>query len=202
MTTAASWEDAGDSLPSEITAVLESTAESALVNLKLVAALPEWKVTLPGGERASATDVLAICRNETALCIVAVEAKVLEDFGPSLSTKRLSASNEQADRLDFLHTLLKVKRFSDAIRYQLLHRTASAILTAREFHAGAAVMLVQAFETPSDRRKDFVDFCGEMGATQVSSDVYKVPEFGAINLYLAWCNGNSKYRRVELPSVA
>lgn len=202
MTAAAAWEDAAGELPPEIRALLSATSESSLANLELVAALPEWKVSLPGGETRSATDVLAVCRNNVGLCVVAVEAKVLEDFGPMVSEKRASTSDGQAVRLDFLHKLLQVPRFSDQIRYQLLHRTASAILTAQEFHAASAVMLVQAFDTPSDRRTDFEAFCAEMKMIRVGAAVYKAPNFRAPTLFLAWCDGNSKYRNVELPSVA
>ena len=81
MTAAASWEDAAGKLPAEISSLLTGTGEPGLVDLNLLAALPEWQVALPGGETTSSTDVLAICRNESGLCIVAVEAKVLEDFG-------------------------------------------------------------------------------------------------------------------------
>jgi hypothetical protein len=202
MTTAAAWEDAAGKLPDEIAALLSSAGEPQLAQLELLAALPEWKVELPGGETKSATDVLAICRNEAGLCIVAVEAKVLEDFGPLVSEKRASTSDGQTARLEFLHRLLEVPRFSDGIRYQLLHRTASAILTARAFHASSAVMLVQAFDTPADRRSDLEEFCREIQAISLAPEIYKVPQFLAPNLYIAWCDGNPKYRQVELPSAA
>ena len=91
--------------------------------------------------------------------VLAVEAKVLEDFGPLVGEKRISASENQQIRLDFLHRLLKVENFDDAIRYQLLHRTASALLTAIDFHAATAVMLVHAFDTPAERKTDFTAFC-------------------------------------------
>jgi hypothetical protein len=77
MTAAAAWEAAADVLPPEITRLLESSREKVLSDLRLVLALPEWQVPLPGGTTTSNTDVLAICRNDLGVCILGVEAKVL-----------------------------------------------------------------------------------------------------------------------------
>jgi hypothetical protein len=201
MTAAASWEDATDGLPAEVAALLSATGESSLSNLRLLAAIPEWEVTLIGGDTTSNTDVLALCRNDQGLCVVAVEAKVLEDFGPLLRSKRLEPSPNQALRLAYLHDLLGVPRFDDGIRYQLLHRTASALLTARDFHAQTAVMLVHAFGTPAQRKSDFIDFCAAMGATEIFPCVWRVPTLSSPHLYLAWCDGDSKYLEVQLASM-
>ena len=201
MTAAAAWEAATGELPPEISRLLESSREASLQGQRLLLALPEWQVPLPGGTTNSSTDVLAICRNDLGLCIIGVEAKVLEDFGPLVSEKRAEASSGQTDRLTYLHELLGVKHFDDSIRYQLLHRTASALLTAREFHAAAAVMLVHAFDTPASRRGDFEAFTVALNARQIAPLIYKVPSFEQPGLYLAWCDGNSEFRKMELPSA-
>jgi len=202
MTAAASWEDASGELPAEIASLLSGTGELGLVDLSLLAALPEWEVALPGGDTTSNTDVLAICRNESGLCVVAVEAKVLEDFGPLLKVKRDGASSNQERRLAYLHDLLGVPRFDDAIRYQLLHRTASALLTAQQFHAHCAVMLVHAFGTPAQRRSEFTAFCAAMGSTEVSAGVWRAALNAGSTLYLAWCDGDPRYLAAELPRTA
>jgi len=49
MTAAAAWEAAADRLPMEIAALLSSTQEPVLCRINLIAAIPEWKVALPGG---------------------------------------------------------------------------------------------------------------------------------------------------------
>jgi hypothetical protein len=201
MSTAAAWEDAGDVLPEEITRALDASNDEVLHNLKLLAAIPEWEVSLPGGDTASHTDVLALARNDKGLCVIAVEAKVNEDFGPFLKDKRAEASSGQGKRLDDLHSLLGVAHFDDLIRYQLLHRTASALLTAREFHAHAAVMLVHSFGDKPNLRADFDAFCSTLRAKELSSGVHVVPASSNPRLYMAWCSGNRWYLNVELPSV-
>ena len=201
MTAAAAWEDADGSLPPEIAFLLQSSGEKQLLGQQLLVALPEWQVSLPGGSTTSCTDVLAVCRNDVGLCVLGVEAKVLEDFGPLLAEKRALASSGQSERLAYLHSLLRVPHFDDAIRYQLLHRTASVLLTAREFHAIAAVMLVHAFDTPSPQRADFLAFVKAMSATEVAPLVYRVESFHKPSLYLAWCDGDPKFRTRQLPST-
>ena len=201
MTAAAAWEAAADTLPPEISRLLESTKEPLLRGQRLLVALPEWQVSLPGGTTTSNTDVLAVCRNAVGLCILGVEAKVLEDFGPLVAAKRAEKSDGQADRLKYLHLLLGVKRFNDSIRYQLLHRTASALLTARDFYAVAAVMLIHAFDTPAARRKDFDAFRMALNAREIAPLFYMVDSFTAPALYLAWCDGDPNFRNVLLPSA-
>jgi hypothetical protein len=201
MTAAAAWEDAGDSLPAEIVSALDSSSDEALQGLRLLVAIPEWQVRLEGGETASQTDVLALAGNDKGLCVIAVEAKVNEDFGPTLRDKRAEASVGQGKRLDYLHFLLGVPHFDHVIRYQLLHRTASALLTARDFHAHAAVMLIQCFGDKPNLRADFDAFCNALGAKPLSPGVYVVSAFSRPNLYLAWCAGSRKYLEVALPSL-
>ena len=201
MTAAAAWEAAADTLPPEIAQQFEGTSEPLLKGQRLLVALPEWQVTLPGGGTASSTDVLAICRNDLGLCILAVEAKVLEDFGPLLADKRSESSVGQTDRLAYLHSLLGVDRFDDTIRYQLIHRTASALLTAREFHASVAVMLVHAFDTPAVQRDEFEAFRKALGAREISPRVYHAKQFQAPPLFLIWCDGDPTFRNVLLPSA-
>jgi hypothetical protein len=103
----------------------------------------------------SKTEVLAPCRNGLGLCVVAVEAKVNEDFGTLVEEKRKEASPDQSKRLQYLQSLFGLTSLPDSIRYQLLHRTASTLLTARLFHARAAVMLVQAWGDRVAARSDF-----------------------------------------------
>lgn len=201
MTAAAAWEASSDRLPPEIAGVLDSAKDGALASLKLLAAIPEWEVPLEGGDTTSHTDVMALCSNEKGLCIVAVEAKVDEDFGPLIKDKRANASSGQMARLNYLHNLLGVPSFDDSIRYQLLHRTASALLTAREFHAQTAVMLVQSFGGKANLRADFNAFASALGAREVSPGVFAAPSFTAPRLFLGWCSGDKHFTQIELPRV-
>ena len=202
MSAAACWEDSQSCLPAEIASVLESGNDAAITNLELLAAIPEWKVDLPGGDRASQTDVLAITRNSSGLVILGVEAKVNETFGPTIEEKKALASDGQLDRIAFLESELGPNHsFEGKIRYQLLHRSVSAILTARAFHAPVAVMLVHSFSPNAAWREDFDLFCQALNCKNLSSDLCEAPNVEGARFLLGWCKGNEKYLEVELPSA-
>jgi len=202
MTAAACWEAAGGDLPAEVKQTLDASGQGDLVGLKLLAAIPEWEVDLPGGKRPSHTDVLALASNNEGLVVLGVEAKVDEPFGPTLGEKRADESNGQSERIDYLHAALRLDTpLNDNIRYQLLHRTVSALRTAQDFHAGSAVMLIHSFSLTRRWREDFLAFCQAMAATPLSPDLYAVPRFKSPRLYLAWCASDGRYLNVELPSV-
>lgn len=92
MTLALSWEAAHPHVPDEVSAALGSTGDSELDGLELLLAIPEYQVDLPGGQRPSQTDVLALMRGKHGLVAVAVEGKVDEAFGPTVEEKRVDSS--------------------------------------------------------------------------------------------------------------
>lgn len=201
MSAAACWEENQPNLPKEIVEVLEAPADKALSGLKLLLAIPEWGVELPGGETSSQTDVLAITQNANGLVVLGIEAKVNEPFGPTLQEKKVAATENQLGRIAFLETELgRQSSFPDHIRYQLLHRTVSALLTARHFHASVAVMLVHSFSQDSKWRDDFEAFCSELNSKSISKDLWEISGINGPRLILGWCKGNAKYLGVNLPS--
>jgi hypothetical protein len=125
-----------------------------------------------------------------------------EGFGLLVKDKRFEASNGQRKRLDYyLESLLGLKTLDDSIRYQLLHRTASAILTARDFHAGVAVMMVQSFGTKASPRQDFDAFCHALDAQKLPGGMAVVLPFSRPRLFLGWSNGDARFLDVDLPSL-
>jgi hypothetical protein len=200
MSAAACWEDSEPHLPSEVLDVLESGNDTA--NLELLIAIPEWEVELPGGDTASQTDVLAITRNASSLVVLGVEAKVDETFGPTLEEKKTKASEGQLSRISYLERELgRTIPFEGDIRYQLLHRSVSALLTARAFYAPVAVMLVHSFSPDSVWRTDFDRFCQTLQCKKLSRDLCEVPNVEGARLLIGWCKGNKKYLEIELPSA-
>lgn len=133
--------------------------------------------------------------------MIAVEAKVNENFGPRLREKRSVASPGQIARLNYLQTLLSVSSFDESIRYQLLHRTASALLTARQFHARTAVLLIHSFGSKLSLRDDFIAFCSALKASDVAPNLFWASSFDAPRLFLGWCDGDEQFLQVELPSA-
>lgn len=202
MSAAACWEDNQPKLPPEISALLESCNDPSISRLELLLAIPEWEVELPGGDTVSQTDILALTRNQSGLVVLGVEAKVDEPFGPTLGEKKSGATKGQLERISYLENELgRTTPFQDKIRYQLLHRTVSALLTARVFHAPVAVMLVQSFSPESKWRDDFDAFCSGLKSKNIADGMYEILGIAGPRLFIGWCKGDPKYLNVELPSA-
>ena len=202
MAAAACWEASAPRLPPEIIDVLASAEDASLNGLELLAAIPEWEVDLPGGVRPSQTDILALTRNEAGLVVLGVEAKVDEAFGPTLGEKRSDASPGSQKRLAHLEEELGCSEpLPDDIRYQFLHRTISALLTARAFHAHIAVMLVQSFSPTSKWREDFEAFAHALAARPITPNLYELKGNGVLRLLIGWCRGGEEFLSVKLPSA-
>ncbi len=131
----------------------------------LLQAIVEYPVALPGGGQSSKNDVFALLSSAEGLIAVMVEAKRDESFGPTVGEWLRDASAGKIARLTALCEVLGLMReaLPPEIRYQLLHRAASAILTARRYHA-CAVMVIQSFSPEARWFDDFSRFASLMGA--------------------------------------
>jgi hypothetical protein len=164
-TLAHSWE-AAQGLPPEVVALLEPLVGET----ELLLAIPEHKVPLPGGARESQSDVFALIRSAKQTIACAIEGKVDEAFGPTLQEWLAAASPGKLERLAFIRQALGLPPELDgSIRYQLLHRTASAVIEAERFMTSAAAMIVHSF---SPQRRWFEDFRAfAHAAGEVASDL-------------------------------
>ncbi len=89
-----------------------------------------------------------------------VEGKSREDFDATLGDwkKRTSPQGVRARIANIMDNLGVSRSIPDDIRYQLLHRAASAVIEARRFHAGYAIILIQSF-VGNDDENHYDDFC-------------------------------------------
>jgi hypothetical protein len=72
------------------------------------------------------------------------------------------------------------------IRYQLLHRTASAIILAQRFHARHAAMVVHSFSPAAKWIDDYYSFARLLGAAGSLDGVIDIPGHDQPTLSLAW----------------
>ena len=157
--TAVHWENS-KGLPADIESILKT---SGFNSPELLLAIPEWKTPLPGGRRESQTDVFALVKSTEGLVVCAIEAKVAEPFGPTVGEWLVNASDGKKIRIEYLKTLLGLSTDIEHLRYQLLHRTASAIIEAKNFNAHAAAMIVQSFHPEALWKEDLEAFAIAMG---------------------------------------
>jgi hypothetical protein len=173
---------------------LRQTTEPLLANLDPVLAVPEFKVPLPGGSRASQNDVFVLARSSAGPVCIMVEGKVNESFGPTLDEWRADASPGKEKRLDFLLRTLSISALPKGdIRYQLLHRAASAIITGEQHHAMAAIVLVHSFSEQRTGWPDYEEFIGLFGVQPVIGVVQRLTNAPCIPLFGAWVSGDCTF---------
>lgn len=182
------WQ-AAPGFPPEISALLATNDLTSGATLLL--AIPEHQVPLAGGARASQTDLWALARTAVGLVSIAVEGKVSESFGPSIGDWEKTASAGKRARWDALCSLLEVNRDCDRdIRHQLFHRTASALLEAKRFHAKAAGVIVHSFSATRQSFGDFQRFVRLMGGKIAApGQMMSVPAREGIGLCFGWAQG-------------
>ncbi|MFC1719905.1 DUF6946 family protein, partial [Pseudomonadota bacterium] len=185
------WQEAGG-IPSEIINVLNQIV--TLQGIKTIFAIPEHKVPLPGGVRASQNDVWVLAETEESLVSIAVEGKVSESFDMTLGEWFIKPSPGKQERLQFLCDQLCLDfPPPDHIRYQLLHRTASAIIEARRFRTKEAVMVVHTFSPTNEWLADYQNFLALYGLKAAVDEAVSTQLESGINLHFAWVHGDEKY---------
>jgi hypothetical protein len=133
--------------------------------------------------------VLAFWGNE--LGIIAIEGKVDEPFGELVSDWN-DGSDGKEDRLSGLCSTLGLnKSLVGGLRYQLLHRTASAIYEAQRYRAHRAIMLVHSFSQTKRWFDDFARFSDAMGMSIKLPDTVSSPKLCEhVSLRTAWVSDN------------
>lgn len=196
MALAHAWEEAGG-LPAEIANLFNQEGGRP----ELLIGLPEHKVPLPGSSRGeSQNDLFALIRNDRRTFAVAVEGKVDEPFGPTMAEWLVNASGGKRERIAFICDVLRLPQpLSDDVHYQLLHRTASAVIEARRFKTDAAAMLVHSF-SPSRRWFDaFARFVALFGVEAEAGKLLPVLPEATPPLYVGWVSGEAVADHKRIP---
>src|SRR5262245_41261692 len=172
-------------IPSSVRSVLRTSP--TLEGLELVDAFLERLVDLGDGRKPSQTDLMAICADQTGLCVVGVEGKVDEPFGELVEQWRDGSPTKEA-RLRNLCAMLGLKTESaGTLRYQLIHRTASVILESRRYRTERAVLLVHSFCQNRTGLSDFARFAEALGFEKARGNQVIGPRrVQGIALHLGW----------------
>lgn len=187
------WEDS-DGFPQEIDSILNRS--DSLRGIKPLLIFPEWKVPLPGGKRPSQSDVWVLARAPKKLISIAIEGKVGETFGVIVKDWKKNASNGKHERLNYLGQCLGLSVCSlDDVRYQLIHRTASAIIEAKRFGASSAIMLVHSFSASDEGFSDYSELVKLFRATAAPApdELVTVQAGNGLSLHLGWVRGDRRY---------
>jgi len=190
-TLAHAWEDA-DGFPPEVADVFNKCR--LLASIKPLLIFPEWKVPLPGGSTSSQNDIWVLAECDSGLVSITVEGKVNEPFDKTIGDWILKASEGKRERLTHLADILGLKEpIHGSIYYQLLHRTASAVIEAERFGATQAVMLVHSFSPTNKWFEEFRAFVALFkGATEVGK-ISTVKVKDNMSPHLAWVHGDERF---------
>ncbi len=187
------WEEA-NGFPPEVTQAFNQTPDPMLADLTPILAVPEFKVPLPGGVRASQNDIFVLARSSAGPVSIMVEGKVSESFGPTLDEWHKEASLGKEERLRFLlRTLGLVASPEGTIRYQLLHRAASAIITGGQYRAVAAILLIHSFSEEPLGWADYQAFTRLFGVVAELGTIQRLGSTSSIQLFGGWVVGNRSF---------
>lgn len=192
-TMAHSWE-AATHIPPEVDGIMTRAFGSA----ELLFAVPERKTALPGGTRESQSDVFALVRHPGGLATYTIEGKVDEPFGPTVGEWGANPSMGKKERLAALCELLGLEACPVDIRYQLLHRTAAAIIEAEKFDAKYAGMIVHSFSLTKRWFNEFSRFAKLLGAgAAIQPDEPVIIELRSGRpILLGWASGAQQFRKL------
>lgn len=186
---AEAWQGA-DGFPEVIQNVFDKSANKLINNIKFLYGFPEYQVRIPGGNKPSQNDLYVLAQSSGKPVCIMVEGKVNEDFGLRVKDWVEQASNKVDNkRLQYLLDKLNMKGITiDDIRYQLLHRTASALIEAERIGTDQCMVIVHSFSKGNVHFDDFRDFVSLMGGTVEVNAVCGPLKIDSKDVFYLWAN--------------
>ena len=161
--------------------------------VKLIQAIAEHKVALPGGRACSQCDVWATINTNKGVLSLSVEAKAKESFGKETLCQWLAAgkskraNNNRKLRWEYISQFLPKLKYFETLRYQILHRCASAIIEAIRLNLKHAAFVVQAFNAPDSSFDHYKSFCKAAGMEAIRNSLM-MAQVGEISLGIGWAD--------------
>ncbi|MGG1396898.1 hypothetical protein ABE288_03475 [Bacillus salipaludis] len=184
------WEVANN-LPCCVDKVFKHSEFTLFHNVEVLFGFPEYKVPLPGGNSRSQNDLYVLAKADNELLPIMVEGKVSEPFGETVEIwLSKNPSEGKRKRLEFLLNLLGLHEDCvHNIRYQLLHRAASAVLEARNLNTHHSLMLVHSFSETGKWYEDYANFVRLFHLSPKRDGIVGPVELNEVNLYFGWVTG-------------
>lgn len=191
------WQKTND-FPRSIKKIFKDSNSELFQNAKILLAFPEYEVPLkPFESHPSQNDIFILAKGNDQLISIAVEGKVDEPFGEIITDWKLRDRGGTKVRLNFLCEVLQLDENKiNHIRYQLLHRTASAVIEAKRFNAANALMLVHSFSQTNEWFKDYCQFLALFDVKGAINSLVFAENIDGIDLYFAWVKGSKKYLEI------
>ena len=191
---ALSWQEA-NGFPDCIQKVFSNSEHSFFLDVKFLFGFPEYKVELPGGKRQSQNDIYVIAKARNELFPIMVEGKVSEPFDKKVKDwLGTSPSKGKVERLNYLLKILGLNYDEvKEIKYQLLHRTVSALVEAEKLNAKNALILIHSFSQTYRWFDDYGAFIKLFGINPIKDKIVGPKQISRINTYFAWVKGDARF---------
>jgi hypothetical protein len=197
-TLAYSWHDS-QGWPPEIQQMFASASEPSLRSAQPLIVIPERITPVAGKGQPPHSDVFVLAKAADGhLMSITVEGKVDEPFGSGNETVAAwkSAGNTANRRIRLDQLLDKIQldeAHADSVAYQLIQRTASAVIEAETFNARYAVMIVHSFSPAHENFSAFETFAAAFGVAIQSGQLIEVAQYRDIRLFIGWSQGDADY---------
>lgn len=193
-----SWE-AAKGFPKPVEKVLKDSGIQLFQDIEMLLAIPEYKVPLkPYRSKSSQNDIFVLAKGNYGLVSIMVEGKVDEPFGETVREWMRSDRGGKKERLAFLCEELGVDLINvEPIKYQLLHRAASAVIEAKRFSANNALMLIHIFKNDYGKYKeslqDYLRFVSLYRKEGNENHITFLVNTGGIDFYAGWVEGEKRF---------
>lgn len=180
-----SWVSADD-FPPTVRQVMQ--ANPLFADARLIEAFFERKVDLGTPGHPSQNDILVYAEARGGHVAIAVEGKVKESFDLYVCDKK-KTPGLLARLVDLCKRLEVDPAAVQQIRYQLLHRSVSALMEAERYGAEHALMLVHSFCPHDTSFEDYRAFAAILGLAQETVQVNRITgsrQLGTVRLHLGW----------------
>jgi hypothetical protein len=181
---AIAWANGHNDFPQSVRQVLDTAAEYS--KAELIDGFFEREVELGSPGRNSQTDLMVVVALGGELGIIAVEGKVEESFAEIVNDWN-NTPGKQKRLTGLCETLGLDVSQAGRLRYQLIHRTASAVIEAKRYRCRHALLLVHSFSATHRWFEDFMEFSRVMGQQIKIPGVCSEPrECAGVSLRVAW----------------
>jgi hypothetical protein len=197
-TLAYSWNDS-NGWPPEIQQLFASSPERSLRDAEPQLVIPEKITPVAGHGEPPHSDVFILAKAaDGQLVSITVKGKVDEPFGngnQSVSAwKRDGDLENRRKRLkELLDKVQLAEERADPVAYQLIQRTASAMIEAEIFNARYAIMLVHSFSPTHANFSAFEALAAAYGVAIQSEMLTEVARYHDIRLFIGWAQGDPQY---------
>jgi hypothetical protein len=185
--------------PGTVDKVFKESGIEVFSSIEVLFGMPEYRVPIkPYRSKASQNDIFVLAKGNSELVSIMVEGKVDEPFGELIGEWRKKDRGGKEERLKFLcETLDLDSENTNTARYQLVHRTASAVIEAEKFNAPNALMLVHIFKNNDkayqESLEDYKYFTGLMGEVGNENSITYLKTIRNIKLYAGWVLGERRF---------